>query len=465
MIERVTNKDWFEVDVNGLKQLQAGKPKHYLVRELVQNAWDEKVSKVKLFLKFGNPISTISVEDDSKEGFKDLKDSYTLYKETSKRTNPEQRGRFNLGEKQAFSICESAVVSTTKGTITFDKNGRTETTEKRKSGSLIVCKLKMTKKEFDEMYQFVQLYIVPNHIEFYINGVRSTWMKVRSFTTKLTTELSDGEVMRPTIRLTKVNLYKTDKSYLYEMGIPVTEIECEWSIDVQQKIPLGVDRETIPQSYLRDLFSEVLNNTFDIINEDNSSQQWIREGMSDERVSKEAVDTILEKRFGEKVCVADTFDKNSVDEALAHGYRVIRGNELSKEEWSNVRKFESLSSSSNLFGTHYVDAKPIKPNEEQLIVADYAKKLASRLLNISINVQFVSHRDMVAAEFGSLQLTFNVAKLGKKFFENKLETTGLILHEIAHYKGNHTEHSYHECLTKMAQDLVILALNEPRFFN
>jgi len=69
--------------------------------------------------------------------------------------------------------------------------------------------------------------------------------------------------MRSVERNTKVDLYKTTKSYLYEMGIPVVEIDCEWSIDVQQKIPLGIDRETISQSYLRDLFSEVLNNTYE----------------------------------------------------------------------------------------------------------------------------------------------------------------------------------------------------------
>jgi len=41
----------------------------------------------------------------------------------------------------------------------------------------------------------------------------------------------------------------------------------------------------------------------------------------------------------------------------------------------------------------------------------------------------------------------------------------LILHELAHSRGNHTESSYHECLTELAQELVIIALKEPKFFN
>jgi len=40
----------------------------------------------------------------------------------------------------------------------------------------------------------------------------------------------------------------------------------------------------------------------------------------------------------------------------------------------------------------------------------------------------------------------------------------LILHEIGHEFGNHTEESYHKALSRMAQELVILALKEPTFF-
>ena len=40
---------WFEVDKDGLRQLQEGKDKRYLLRELIQNAWDEPgVTKVEV---------------------------------------------------------------------------------------------------------------------------------------------------------------------------------------------------------------------------------------------------------------------------------------------------------------------------------------------------------------------------------------------------------------------------------
>ncbi len=78
-----------------------------------------------------NGYVIIEVLDDSKKGFRDIKDSYTLYKDTYKRKDPEKRGRFNLGEKQVFSICDKAQVQTTTGTVIFDENGRTEYPERK----------------------------------------------------------------------------------------------------------------------------------------------------------------------------------------------------------------------------------------------------------------------------------------------------------------------------------------------
>lgn len=464
-----SNKNWFEIDKEGLKQLQAGKPKHYLMRELIQNAWDENVEEVRIQSVYNNStkVATISVEDDNEHGFKDLKDSYTLYKETDKRKDPEKRGRFNLGEKQAFSICEKAEVTTTSGTVIFDETGRRETSNKRDVGSKIIVWVKMNKDEYDEMLNTIKLYLVPKHIQFFVNSERMTSITpLKSFTASLTTEISDGAVLRQTVRKTVINLFKTEKTYIYEMGIPICEIECEYSIDVQQKIPLGVDRETISQAYLRDVFSEVLNNTFDDLNENNSSQVWIREAMGDERITHDAVETILTKRFGEQFCVADNFDPNSIDEAISHGYRVIRGTELSSQEWSTIKRFELMPSSSSLFGTNFIHTQEVQPDTNQIKVANYAKRIAKRLLNINLTVKFVKERDMVTAQFGSNELTFNIVKLGRRFFEKpvSVETTDLILHELGHYAGNHTEHAYHDLITKMAGQLVMLALEEPGFF-
>lgn len=120
------NKNWFEVSREGLRQLQAGKPKDFVVRELIQNAWDENITSCCLRIsRCGKNLVEITVEDDSPEGFRDITHAFTLFAPTYKRKDPEKRGRFNIGEKQVLAICESAVISTTKGTVIFDSQGRT----------------------------------------------------------------------------------------------------------------------------------------------------------------------------------------------------------------------------------------------------------------------------------------------------------------------------------------------------
>ena len=258
--------NWFEIDRNGLRELQAGKPKHYILRELIQNAFDEPITEVRATLNYDKGKTTIMVEDDSPVGFRDLKDSYTLFKHTYKRKNPEKRGRFNVGEKQAFSICESARVETTKGTIIFDKKGRRKSSKKTEKGTRVIVEVKSNKKEYEEMLSVIKTYLVPKGISFIVNDETISFKEpYKIFEAKLITEIEQDNILKRTTRNTKVHILKSEISYLYEMGIPVCEIECEFGIDVQQKIPLSSDRETISPSFLRDLFAEVLNQTYEEI--------------------------------------------------------------------------------------------------------------------------------------------------------------------------------------------------------
>ncbi len=461
-------QNWFDVDKEGLKELQAGKPKHYVLRELIQNALDEdiKTCDVKIILQ-NNGMVMITVEDDNKQGFKDLRDGYTLFKHTDKRKNPEQRGRFNLGEKQCFSICDYAKIETTKGTIIFDKDGRKEFETGLSKGSKITIQLKATEKEVGEMIEIVDKYIIPKNVKFTLNGIRlQSKIPFKSFEASLTTEIEQDKVLRKTTRKTKVDVYKSTPTYLYEMGIPVQEIDCQYSIDVQQKIPMGVDRETVSASFLQDLYAEVLNNVHEDVVEENSSQLWVRQAMADERIQKDAVKDITEKRFGDKVCIANNFDPNSIDEAVANGYNVIYGSELSSDEWSRLKENDLMQSSSDLFGTNFTNAPVVEPNDKQKQTANFAKKIAKRLLGINISVVFVKGGfNMVTAQYGSNQLTFNIDKLNGFFNEPvSAKTIDLILHELGHHAGNHTEHSYHELITKMAGELTMIALKEPKFF-
>src|SRR6266852_5571141 len=110
------NKQWFDVDRAGLGRQAEEHSKGRLIGELVQNALDEVgVTQIAVTLALvpGRPLANLTVEDDSPEGFRDLANAYTLFAESYKRTNPEQRGQFNFGEKLVLAVCETASISTT----------------------------------------------------------------------------------------------------------------------------------------------------------------------------------------------------------------------------------------------------------------------------------------------------------------------------------------------------------------
>ena len=102
------------------------------------------------------------------------------------------------------------------------------------------------------------------------------------------------------------------------------------------------------------------------------------------------------------------------------------------------------------------------------MIAKYATKIAKAILGMDISVQFISAPGAtVRATYGKRTFTFYVNNLLDDFFDDPIapETTELILHELAHEKGNHTEVGYIDCLANMGGRLVNLAIREPSFFN
>jgi len=463
------NRNWFEVSKEGLKQLQAGKSKDFVLRELVQNAWDEDgVTYCHVKANHYNNTAHISVEDDAPEGFKDITHSFMLFAPTYKRKDPERRGRFNIGEKQVLAVCQKANISTTKGTIDFTPEGRIHRRIKREQGSCISLTLRMNQKEFVEMLDSTECYLPPENIRFQVNDKIIKHVKpykeVEAF---LPTEILMAERTVYTTRKTKIHIHKAStQSYLYEMGLPICKTDCLYPVDIQQKVPLSIDRERVSKSYLQKIFTIILNEVHEEVIDDNVSDVWVREATSNKDVSDEAICSIVKSRYGSKVVSATPGDRHSVDEALSHGYRVIHGSELSKKEWDNIRRAQAVQSSSIAFPSSIAtDAKTVDRDDNMDKVAVLAKKIAKRCLGIEVRVAFSSWSG-VAAQYGNRTIVFNVKKLGRRFFAPPLSgrVIDLILHELAHEKGFHTEASYHSCLTKMAGELVMIALEEPEFF-
>lgn len=464
---------WFEVSKNGLKELQENKPRWRLIGELIQNAFDEPITYCKVYLDHCDGCMTIKVEDDSPIGFRDLKDVYTLFGHTYKRENPEKRGRFNLGEKMIFSICSSAKVVSTKGAIIFNENGRKETSDKIKRGSIIQLKIPAKEEELPNTINYLKKFIPPDKILFEINKCTIPPRKaLKEFRAPLQTEYYSNGVMRRVTRETTVAVYSSmSDSWLYEMGIPIQRTPCKYDLNIQQRIPLSLDRETVLPSFLQTLFSEVLNEMIEAIDSNESSELWIRDALSDSHIKDTTIKEIVRKRWGDKVCVRSPRDLRSVDEAITRGYKVVGGSELSKREWMRIREAKAIPSSSELFGGSFAETEIVsedKWTKDQRMVVTYAKMIARETLGKEINVQLIRSKANTVAMYDPSKglLSFNCSRIAKEWWKSRVseEVTDLILHELGHEGGWHWENGYHKMLTKIAAKLVMLALKKPELF-
>src|SRR2546426_8517167 len=159
-------KNWFEVDRQGLAKILERKGKEFVVFELIQNGWDEPgVTKVSVTLEHqGRNKALLVVEDDAPEGFKDLSHAFTLFADSAKKTNPEQRGRFNLGEKLVLAISDEVTIRSTSGGVRFDAQGRHSLRTRQPVGSRIECLLRMTEEECSGVQSPVRKLISPEPI-------------------------------------------------------------------------------------------------------------------------------------------------------------------------------------------------------------------------------------------------------------------------------------------------------------
>ena len=474
------NNNIFVVDIDGLRELQAEKPVWFIVRELIQNALDEKISSVSVNMSYSRGRANIVVEDDSPDGFQDLSDAYTLFKTTSKRGNVHKRGRFNLGEKQVLCMAESAVIVSTKGCISFDliRGVRSHGRRKREIGSEVSVLVKMTRESYDSCCHYLRRILVPKGLKFLasVDGVSIEYHYKKphaSFSALLPTVALSGGVMRKTHKVTDVDVHKSEgASYIYEMGIPITEIDCEYSCDIGMRVPLSIDRDTVDPKYLKLVYGELLNVVIDEITPESASAVWVREGFCTERSEKDVCDHVLDTRYGNKRCIANPFDKRSMDEAISNNYNVVYSSEMNKEEWGKVRSGGLMSSSSAIFKTNICSGEVVTPSPEMVITGNFCKRIAHEMLDVRCSVIFYSSPDSSSkADYCSSShvLRFNVAHFSDKEWVLKngvvsCSMLNLIIHELGHTAGWHYETSYHECLTKLGSMLAYKALSDPSWF-
>lgn len=469
------NKNWFEIDKKGLAQLLARKGKEFALFELFQNAWDEHgvtQAEATVCQDITPGYGLIRVRDNAPDGFKNLTHAYTLFAPSDKKSNPEQRGRFNLGEKLVLALSREAHVATTTGTITFTDGGRRHSQSKKTTaGSEVQFSLKMTKEELEHVAKACMRLIPPPGIRTTINGCPiEAPSLLAQFDASLITEVTnlDNELIKAT-RKTKVDVYAADETHpasIYEMGIPICEIEGKYNFNVGQKVPLTLDREEVLPQFKKQLAVAALNALQDRLDSEDANTGWATEAVTSPDAEPQALQAYMTNRFGAKRVAYDPSDVEANSRAVAEGYVVVHGAQLSGAAWANVKKAGAILPAGQVTPSpkpYHEDGTPlvlIDPTDEMKAVGHYAKCVAMACLeDARITVQFACDPQWrFNATYGpSRVLTFNVGCLGKAWFNlaNKEAIDDLLIHEFGHhYVSNHLSEDYYRALTKIGSRLV-----------
>lgn len=481
-------QDMFRVDVDGLRRKFADNSKPFLLYELYQNSVDEDVTQVTIELH-PHPegkLCRLVVEDDSPEGFKDLTHSFTIFADSSKLHNPEKRGIWNLGEKLVLAFCTQAVISSTKGTVFFKDGRRFHSEKHRERGTRFEGDLLMTPEEYGHCCRSMKSLIPPEDVRVTFNGEELVAPPFAyEFSVTLPTTIGDESgVIRRTRRKTVMRLYEAGQitgGWIYEMGIPVVKWDNRWHADIQQRVPLNMQRDNVTPAYLQELRVAVLNGMAEKIEEKDVNETWVRAASSDKRCEPKATQRVLDLRFGEKRVSFDVRDREANKKALDEGYTVVSGGSMSKQEWKNAKEVEAIKPAGQVLPSNPPEKKrelviePADWTDAMNLVADYAKRLAPLLIDQEIRVRIVDKPDWpAAASFGSghvpRELSFNLAHLPSSFFENR-SWQGLqrinetIIHEFAHeYAHDHYSRKFYDTMGLIGARLASLALRRPETF-
>lgn len=478
---------WFEVDKEGLAKLLKRRGMQYVLFELLQNAWDSDATccDVTLTPVEGRPLVELCIVDDSPTGFKNLAHAYTLFAESSRKGDPTKRGRFNLGEKLVLAACETARIVSTTGSVVFEAGGaRATARQKRASGTEFTATIRMTRDELAEVLAAARTVIAP--IPTTVNGETLAVRKpLHVFKACLATEQADEEgYLRRTVRYTDVRVYarlEGEPSRLYEMGIPVVDTDDAFDVEVMQKIPLSAERDNVTPAYLRDVRVAVLNAMHARLSAEDAARPSVADALGDSHVTGAAVKAVLDAQYGTKRAVFDPSDPEANRRLVAEGYNVIHGGAFSSEAWANIRAHGAALPSGQIRPTPkpYSDdpnapLRKLLPREEwtdgMKNMEGWAVEVSRCLLgfDVAVVIDRGHATDGWSACYGSRELTFNLARLGRRFFDEgpSERVNELLIHEFAHHhaSGNHLDEDYYKASQRFGAKLTAFALKSPWVF-
>ena len=456
------SNSWIEVDLDGFGQLMAARPKVALVHDLLQNVFDEDATTAVVTLE---PLplrgrSQLTVTDDCPDGFADLRDAYTLYKSSKKKADPTKRGRFNEGEKFVLSQCDEASIATTTGTVHFYADGeRRKSKACTNSGSIFSGTVRLTNQEVSEVLAQVKSVLVPEGFTVSINGDvlegRVPTRIVEKVTLPTVKSDEDG-VLKSTSRQTTVEIVKPlegEVPMIYEMGIPVVEVDVPWHLNVGQKVPLNRDRDNVTPAYRGKLLAAVLDHTIDLLDDDDAAKSWVKAALP--LAAPETVRSAVTKIYGEGAVIGNPFEREADKNAIDHGVSVIPGGAFDKSQWTAIRGASAALSSSSGYslrasGTVSDPVKATGPRADA--IRDYCRIVIRHLLGKELTVEVYDDPRLITGSHGGGRIMVNVDQAPATNLDLWLDD--LLIHECAHeFSGDHLTMRYIDACTHLGAKL------------
>ena len=471
----------FEVDVENMRKIHGARDKIFIIREMVQNAWDENISRVDILLTppDENGHSIIKVTDDSPGGWLSLKHAYTMYAESPKANDPTKRGRFNEGEKNVLCLAIEASVTTVTGQVCFDRErGRWTGTQRRKRGSEFYMKFELTPKEYASICKKTRLLIPPKDVVTTFNGAE---LPHRAPDLRFETRLRTPRDGRNEPRKTEVRLYNVavgEQAWLYEMGIPVVELsDDKWHINVMQKMPVGRDRDNVNPSYIGDVRVAIFNEFYTKLSPQDASLLSTQAAASHPKSKTDAVKANLTARFGEKYALEDPTDPGSKEEFVSQGGTVIQRTDLSPEMKKRLRRIKDEKNPRKSFVKRTGELTPTNVNIELDKVVDpedydddtrnyvaMVERVAPRLINRTVTVKVIDDDEQGIRGCFEYETGVMHVNLAYQDVSNPAANYDLMIHELAHNTLNsnaHLKDIFYRTVQEIAGKLTVLALEEP----
>lgn len=438
----------FAISTQGLKELHQGRAPWALIKEIVQNVWDEAPQATQCQMTIvpdSRPGHTLVTVDDDGPGFAQPEHAYMLMAPTPKRTNPTKRGRFNTGEKEAISVATEATITTKGKTISFpETGGRTITDNDRQKGTTVTMSMPWDPGSIPELVAMLKIFI-PTDCRLTVNGEEvpfRTPLKIHPANLPTVVQQGLGQPMRYRNRDTTIHILAPldHPAWVYEMGIPIQTTDLPFDVNVMQKVPMPPNRDTVGQAYLKHLSAEVLNAMHSTMEPLGFAETWVRTGFEDERATDQAIISTKNNRYGEKVVLwSSNTDANM--RAAEAGYQIIHPKSLSTKEKETLVKVAGIKSANEVFKIDHHRGQPVQPDTVKQGFAQWVTKLAATA-GLRAKVEFVhSTKANVDASCSANTLTptvtFNTAKFPDLWFDLRGQPQlELVIHELAHALAN-----------------------------